>query len=191
MDKRISVPCLIFQQGNLNKHKKEGNINANKALTMALGLRGKERSNWTCCHIRGVDDAKYGSTNLIVQDARFFSCVGNMLLLPTPLKTFTDVMPEVKRMIRACAANLYGWACDHEALVPLDMESIVSHEAYPASWPRTPGAGLPLGTVAISDRIRVAADRRLAAISNDMASAGPHYPRDQVRKAMAYWNIAI
>jgi hypothetical protein len=46
----------------------------------------------------------------------FFSCVGNMVLLPTPLKAFTDTMPEIKSMLRICARNLYGWQCDHESM---------------------------------------------------------------------------
>jgi len=49
-------------------------------------------------------------------DRCFFSCVGNMVLLPTPLKAFTDAMPEVKNMMRICTRNLYGWQCDHPNL---------------------------------------------------------------------------
>lgn len=90
-------------------HKSEGNVHANKALTLALGLRSKHRPNWSCCHIWGVDDARYQLSNAIVMDRRFFSCVGNMVLLPTPLKAFTDAMPDVKAMIRICARNLYNW----------------------------------------------------------------------------------
>ena len=90
-------------------HKSEGNVHANKALTLALGLRSKHRPNWSCCHIWGIDDARYQLSNAIVMDRRFFSCVGNMVLLPTPLKAFTDTMPEVKAMLRICARNLYGW----------------------------------------------------------------------------------
>jgi hypothetical protein len=32
-------------------HKAEGNVYANKALTLALGLRQSTRPNWSCCHI--------------------------------------------------------------------------------------------------------------------------------------------
>jgi hypothetical protein len=42
-------------------------------------------------------------------DRRLFSCVASMVLLPTPLKAFTDTMPHVKVMLRICARNLYGW----------------------------------------------------------------------------------
>jgi hypothetical protein len=91
------------RQTGVTVHKHEGNLYANKALTLALGLRSRDRPSWSCCHIWGVDDAAYASTNIIVQDPRFYSCVGNMVLLPTPLKAFTDVMPDVKSMLRACA----------------------------------------------------------------------------------------
>ena len=77
-------------------HKVEGNINANQALTLALGLRKAQRPNWSCCHIWGLDDPKYQKSNDVVKDRRFFSCVANMVLLPTPLKAFTDTMPEIK-----------------------------------------------------------------------------------------------
>ena len=98
-----------------SSHKEEGNTNANKALTLALGLRSKERPNWSCCHIWGLDDSKFQSSNLIVKDRKYFSCVGNMVLLPTPLKAFTDAMPEVKMLLRVCVSNLYGWTCEHES----------------------------------------------------------------------------
>ena len=67
-------------------HKSEGNVYANQALTLALGLTKKLRPNWSCCHIWGVDDASYRLSNVVVMDRRFFSCVGNMVLLPAPLK---------------------------------------------------------------------------------------------------------
>jgi hypothetical protein len=77
-------------------HKFEANVHANEALTLALGLRRTLRPNWSCCHIWGVDDASFQLSNFVVMDRRFFSCVGNMVLLPTPLKAFTDSMPEIK-----------------------------------------------------------------------------------------------
>src|SRR5205085_1996044 len=98
-------------------HKSEGNVYANEALTLTLGLKKKSRPNWSCCHIRGIDDASYQLSNIVVMDRRFFSCIGNMVLLPTPLKAFTDTMPDVKAMLRICARNLYGWQCDHDSLL--------------------------------------------------------------------------
>jgi hypothetical protein len=170
-------------------HKLEGNRYANKALTQALGLQSRERPNWSCCHIWGVDDAAYASTNVIVQDPRFYSCVANMVLLPTPLKAFTDVMPDVKAMLRACSFHLYGWRCDHGELAKIDLDAAAADESYPRSWPRKAGDPPPPGTVAMTDAIARAADRRLAAIRNDLEKAGPHYPREQVRSVLAYWGL--
>ena len=102
------------RQTGHTEHKREGNVHANKALTRALGLRSDDRPSWSCCHIWGIDDAQYQEANAIVQDRRFFSCVANMVLLPTPLKAFTDTMSEVKAMLRICARNLYDWHCDHD-----------------------------------------------------------------------------
>ena len=174
-------------------HKSEGNVNANEALTLALGLRKRLRPNWSCCHIWGVDDARYQLSNVVVMDRRFFSCVGNMVLLPTPLKAFTDTMPEIKAMLRICARNLYGWQCDHDNLLATNtaLDSWEDWESYPESWPRTPHEKLPLGVVALSPASRASAQKRRAAIRHDLEHAGPHYPRDDVRKALAYWKIEL
>ncbi|GBQ39974.1 hypothetical protein [Acidocella aminolytica] len=192
--------CLFYKENwtapqlNKGEHKQEGNTYANRALTHALGLRSDNRPNWSCCHIWGVDDALFQETNVVVQDRRFFSCVGNMVLLPTPLKAFTDTVPEVKAMIRICARALYGWHCDHESLV--ETVAVIDRwddwGAYPVSWPRGLGDGkLPPGVVPLNNDIRNDAVRRLARIRQDLEDAGPHYPRDQVREALAYWKVAI
>ncbi len=55
-------------------------------------------------------------------DRRFFSCVANMVLLPAPLKAFTDVMTEVKMMLCVCAIHLYGWFCDHEEVADVAVQ---------------------------------------------------------------------
>lgn len=174
-------------------HKFEGNVHANSALTLALGLRAAERPNWSCCHIWGVDDALYQVSNAVVQDHRFFSCVANMVLLPTPLKAFTDVLIDVKMMLRVCSRHLYGWTCDHEEVAALtdQVASWTDWDAYPNSWPKPGRESLPLGTMPLSQRIIEAANRRKDAIRRDLERAGPFYPRDDVRKALAYWNVSL
>lgn len=179
------------QRSGVSTLKIEGNTQANKALTEALDLH--VRDNWSCCHLWGVDDPTYQSHNAVVQDHRFFSCVANMVLLPTPLKAFTDAMPDVKAMLRVCAKNTYGWTCDHES-VATSLEQVRAWDVwdvYPASWPRTPGEKLPLGVVPINDRIRNNAKRRKARIGRDLEAAGRHYPREEVRAALKYWSIDL
>src|SRR5665213_536738 len=83
---------------------RETNIRAGHAFMGALGA--KKTPNWTICHIWSVDDPKFSKSNTVVQDPRYYSCVGNMVWLPTPLKGFTDSMPEIKLMLRHCAHNL-------------------------------------------------------------------------------------
>ena len=165
-----------------------GERQRHEALTLALGLRKKQRPNWSCCHIWGMDDASYQLSNVVVMDRRFFSCVGNMVLLPTPLKAFTDTMPEVKTMLRICARNLYGWQCDLDDLLSTNtaLDHWADWEAYPESWPRSPQEKLPLRVVSITATIRASAQKRLAAIRHDIAHAGPHYPREGVLEALAY-----
>jgi hypothetical protein len=178
------------QQTGVAVHKHEGNNYANRALTHALGLRGGDRPNWSCCHIWGVDDPTYGSSNLVVQDPRYYSCVANMVLLPTPLKAFTDVMPEVKAMLRTCAYHTYGWRCGHDAVAAIDVDEPCRDAAYPASWPRRTGDGFPPGTVPLTDGIVADARRRLQRIRHDLDHAGRFYPRDQVRSVLDYWKVA-
>jgi hypothetical protein len=174
-------------------HKAEGNNYANEALTSALGLKRKSRPNWSCCHIWGVDDATYQRPNVVVMDHRFFSCVGNMVLLPTPLKAFTDTMPDVKAMLRICARNLYGWQCDHDNLLATNiaLDKWSDWSAYPESWPTLPNEKMPLGVVPISPEIERAAERRRSAIRRDLESGGPHYPRKEVKACLEYWKIQI
>ncbi len=147
------------QQLNKGAHKQEGNVGANKALTHALGLRSDDRPNWSCCHIWGVDDARYQSA-----------------------------------MLRICARALYGWHCDHESLsqTVATIDRWGDWAAYPASWPRAIGeTKVPPGVVALDDGIRKDAARRLARIRKDLVDAGPHYPKEPVRQAMAYWKIEV
>lgn len=174
-------------------HKSEGNVHANKALTLALGLRSKLRPNWSCCHIWGVDDPTFQLSNTIVMDRRFFPCVANMVLLPTPLKAFTDTMHNVKVMLRICARNLYGWPGLDAEFLPASaaLDRWTDWESYPQSWPRTPKEKRPRGVVDLSPSIRLSAQRRRAAIRHDLDHAGEHYPRERVRAALAYWKIEL
>jgi hypothetical protein len=174
-------------------HKSEGNLHANKALTLALGLRSKHRPNWSCCHIWGVDDASFQLSNAIVMDRRFFSCVGNMVLLPTPLKAFTDTMPDVKAMLRICARNLYGWPSKAPEFLAAAsaLDGWADWDSYPQSWPRALHEKLPLGVVPLSPMIRHCAQKRLANIRRDLEGAGTYYPREEVNAALAYWKIQL
>jgi len=171
-------------------HKLEANIYASKALTLALGLRSKDRPNWSCCHIWSVDDVLFQTSNAVVQDRCFYSCVGNMVLLPTPLKAFTDSMPEIKAMLRICARNLYSWSCDHEGLdaIQTGLAAWDDWSASPSSWPKHPGERLPLGVVPLNEGIKAAAAARVRQIRNDLKHAGPFYPRDDVHRVLQYWD---
>jgi hypothetical protein len=63
--------------------------------------------------------------------------------------------------------------------------------AYPESWPTAQRATLPKGVAKLDDGIRESAQRRVTQIRKDLNNAGPHYPRDEVRKALAFWHIKI
>lgn len=73
-------------------------------------------ANWTVCHIWGYDDEAFAFQSSIVRYPRYYSCVANMVWLPTPLKGFTDALPKIKTMLITCAFYLYGWACEDESV---------------------------------------------------------------------------
>lgn len=175
----------------LRVHKREGNLYANKALTHALGMRSKDRPNWSCCHIFGVEDAKFELTNTVIQDARFYSCTANMVLLPTPLKAFTDVMPEIKAMLRVCSRLTYSWGGPDIVDYQKEHTDIVCDTSYPKTWPRTHGDRPPAGIIDMNSRIRADIQRRKDRIRHDLDNAGEFYPRDQVRAVLDYWQIAV
>lgn len=173
-------------------HKRVGNTNANSALTWALGMKTADRPNWTCCHIWSVDDPSFQRPNVIAGDKRFYSCVANMVLLPTPLKAFTDAMPEVKTMLRVAAKSFYGWAPEHDEIPsPEEDRDRCIWDAYPESWPRDAGEKDPPGVVSFNDKIRSKADQRLNRVMADLKSAGSFYPKDEVREVLDYWSSHI
>ena len=126
-------------------------------------------------------------------DRRFFSCVGNMVLLPTPLKAFTDTMPDVKAMLRICARNLYGWPSHEPEFLAATaaLDNSTDWDSFPQSWPRSLNEKLPLGVVPLSPGVHECAEKRLGAIRKDLAHAGTYYPRDEVKRALAYWKIEL
>jgi len=173
-------------------HKRVGNGGANKALTMALGMKAKNRPNWTCCHIWGVDDPTYQKSNFVASDKRFYSCVGNMILLPTPLKAFTDVMQEVKDMLRIASSYYYDWLPDHPDLPTLsNIEAACNWDAYPDSWPSKVKLASPKGIVQFNDVIKKNADKRLLAVSKLLANPGTYFPTQEVLDVLNYWKIGL
>jgi len=159
------------------------------ALWQALGFsRGAKPKNWTVCHIWGIDDPAFRKHNAIVQDPRFYSCVGNMVALPTPLKAFTDSIPEIKLMLRICAYYLYGWLCEHDS-VKEQAELITSGlvpKGYPATWPKKLGDPPPPGVVEFSATVQRFVDKRKAEIQRELKAAGCFYPRDKVPEVLRF-----
>jgi len=173
-------------------HKRVGNVGANKALTMALGLRSSERPNWTCCHIWGIDDPTYQISNSVASDKKYYSCVANMILLPTPLKAFTDVMQDVKDMLRISAAYYYNWTPDnHDVPALSEIEARCHWSNYPESWPTEIKKIEPKGVVKFNRKIKDSVDRRKLAIQNLLENAGSHFPRSEVIDVLRFWKIDV
>jgi hypothetical protein len=180
---------------NQTAEKFEGNVEAAKSLTAALGVASPKPKNWTVCHIWGYDDPAFGSQGGIVRDPRYYSCVGNMVWLPTPLKGFTDALPEVKLILRACAFHLYGWACEHQSVALQAQEIRRGHlpRGYPNSWPAPdrPHA-LPPGTAPFTPAIMEEIRRQKSTIKQKLLDETlVYFPREEVRQVLAFWKIEI
>ena len=172
----------------------EGNVAALNALVAALDVASPRPKNWTVCHIWGYDDENFAGKSNVVQDPRFYSCVGNMTWLPTPLKGFTDAVPEIKECLRVCAYHLYGWACEHED-VRVGAERVragVIPAGYPEAWPTAERRTLPPGTASYSERVRAAIAKRKARFRQQLADpALEHFGHDAVREVLAFWNVDL
>ncbi len=180
---------------NVAVEKFEGNVAASKSLVTALGVASPKPRNWTVCHIWGYDDPAFATQGSIVQDPRYYSCIANMVWLPTPLKGFTDALPEIKVMLRTCAFYLYGWACEHES-VAAQTQSIRGGsipDGYPNTWPAPDRPNLlPPGTAPNTPGIRAEIDRRKGNFRAMLADESlTHFPRDEVRKVLEFWKVAI
>lgn len=170
----------------------EPNIKAKEAFRTALGAR--RTNNWTVCHIWGVDDPHFQANNRVVCDPRFYSCVANMVWLPTPLKGFTDAVPEIKHMLRTCCFYLYDWACEHDdvQLQATEVRSGRIPDAYPKAWPAPGRYCHPPGTAAFTPRIAAAIGKRKSQLRRMLADRSlAKYPRDQVRDVLKFWKIEL
>jgi hypothetical protein len=193
------LPSYDAAYTRILKHKKtqdkvEGNIWAQHALRSALGATDSD--NWTVCHIWGIDDPKFQKENRIVKDRRYYSCVGNMVWLPTPLKGFTDSVTGIKTMLRTCAYHLFGWVCEHEDPgTTIQAEAIRAGgvpDGYPDSWPTAAKKCLPINTAPFSSLIQKRIIKRKRQIQSKLASnAHMHYPREAVREVLDFWGIRL
>jgi hypothetical protein len=172
--------------------KSEPNIRAKKAFVAALGA--SKTDHWTVCHIWGVDDSRFQRNNSVVCDPKYYSCVANMVWLPTPLKGFTDAVPEIKHMLRICSFYLYGWACEHGD-VKKQFEEVTSGSipaAYPTEWPAKGRHCLPPGTAPFSPRVAAAIKKRKDALRQMLENpALENFPRNQVLDVLRFWKIEL
>lgn len=175
--------------------KTEGNESALRTMHMALDVASPKPKNWTVCHLWGYDDPNFATGSTIVQDHRFYTCVANMIWLPSALKAFTDTVPQIKEMLRVCSYHMYGWVCEHPSADDL-AQKIVSGwlpAHYPTSWPSKAAPSLlPQGISPISDRIRAKILDRKSKIREQLNDTTLiHYPNDVVASVLDHWNIRL
>jgi hypothetical protein len=176
----------------LVSEKVEPNIRAGKAFIAALGV--KKTSNWTVCHIWGVDDPKFQRNNTVVGSRMYYSCVANMVWLPTPLKGFTDSVPEIKQMLRTCSFYLYGWACEHPDVQKQadEIRGGLIPDGYPKEWPAPGRSSLPPGTAPFTSRVAKAIKKRKDELKRLLADESlVHFPRTEVLDVLDKWKIEL
>lgn len=175
--------------------KVEENIRAATALVEALGVKTPPKPrNWTVCHIWGYDDEEFAGRSNVVQDARYYSCIGNMVWLPTPLKGFTDAVPRIKEYLRVCAFHLYGWACEHEDVSIGAARVRTGHipDGYPDTWPTAERRALPPGTAPFTERVQASVNRRKARVRAQLENESlTLYDRNSVRQVLEFWRVEL
>ncbi len=175
--------------------KVEPNIRASRALWQALGFGPRSKpKNWTVCHIWGIDDEYFQRPNTIVRNPKYYSCIANMVALPSPLKALTDGVPEIKSMLRVCAYYLYGWICESDE-VKAEATAITNGfipKEYPESWPKSRADKLPKGLVQYNAAIKKFVNKRKQEIKGDLQNpALRFYPKKQVREVLQFWRIKL
>ena len=152
--------------------------------------------NWTVCHIWEYDDPSFAQQSSVSSRST--------LLLPawpiwsgcrTPLKGFTDTLPEIKAMLRVCAFHLYGWVCEHPS-VTAQSDKVKSGwipDDYPRSWPSPDRPGiLPPGTAPFGERIEREIAKRKDKWKADLANASLlHYPKEEVLSVLGFWGVEL
>lgn len=162
--------------------KLEGNVAAGDAQNKYLGLPSSNkvsRPNWSCCHLWGNDDPKFQSDHAEVNDPRFFTCPANMVLVPSPLKTFTDTIPEVKAALRYVAKRLYSFVPDGRE----EPSQNAAGKFLPDAWKTETPKGIVKLNATIMSRLETRADE----LNRLQTEAGLHYPRQSVASVVRYW----
>lgn len=166
----------------------ETNEHANDALYRALGERRPNDRSWTVCHLW---DCFVKQRNVVVTDRRFYTCLANMVLLPTPLKALTDSVPEIKYALRFRSYQLYGWCCDYPHQRVLDEANRIANLAhngdFPAHWPATWNDVPAAPVVQIHQVILDWVNARKESITQLCHAAPENYPVIEVRQVLAHW----
>ncbi len=167
-------------QTNRGMPKFEGNTKANAALSRALGVAKKARPDWTCCHIWGNDDTSFSKGESEVNDPRYYSCIANMVLLPTPLKAFTDAVPQMKAALRLAAFHLYGFLPAGQVLPSIEDAG----DWLPDGWDQGDVTGIRW----LNSKIEKSARKRGQTIVREMREPVGEYPIAQVKQVVHYWS---
>ena len=98
----------------------DDNTYANYALKNALPLGARAYLNYSVCHI--WPESCY--------DDRCYTCIANLVLVPSPLMSITDCHPATQNALRYRAWELYSW-------YPPQATPPYRPDQYPSHW-RTP-----------------------------------------------------
>ncbi|MFT5005495.1 MAG: hypothetical protein ACI8YI_001108 [Paracoccaceae bacterium] len=174
------------RQTNRGEPKFEGNVAASTAQNRYLGISGLNRDsrpNWSCCHIWGNDDPTFQNDFAEVNDPRYFTCPANMVLVPSPLKTFTDTIPEVKAALRFAASLLYDFWPENRPRPRLDEAGLF----LPKVWRQRETISVAI----IDDAIQLNLAKRVKKLTELHRHAGPNYPPEKTERVIEYWRAKL
>jgi len=166
----------------------ETNEHANLALYKALGERRRNDRSWTVCHLW---DCFVEQRNVVVTDRRYYTCLANMVLLPTPLKALTDSVPEIKYALRFRSYQLYGWCCDYPDPQVLNEANRIANLAhngdFPAHWPAIWSAAPAAPASQVPQVVLDWVNARKESITQLCHAAPENYPVTEVRQVLTHW----
>jgi hypothetical protein len=117
-----------------------------------------------------------------------------MVWLPTPLKGFTDCVPEIKSMLRTCCFYLYNWACEHDDVKEqaTKIRSGLIPSGYPNEWPAPGRSCLPPGTAPFTDPVKKAIEKRKTELRRMLTNESlANFPRKEVMEVLESWKIEL
>jgi hypothetical protein len=104
-------------KGQLGDERLDDNTYANHAIKQAVGIRRDDFTDFQACHIWPQS----------CYDARYYTVLANIVLLPAPLAGLSDHDPDIQAALQFRSYELYDWH-------PMEYARPLLPEFYPPRW---------------------------------------------------------